>query len=238
MMQAETIDSAHNANCRCPARSQHALFRFLFYNPGTTLRLAAKETGMTYLAARLAKHRLTRRPDISRLCPECFRPALVGLVCGSCGAELGAFTLPQGIRFEETSPVHSIQPLNGLGSATPYQGGRDSEGNWRPLKMQYGGRNIAHFVERPTDPLLERCRSLLWEELKGPMFKDGIVEEASRLLTREVSSFRARFPGLLRSKGLADQLVRNVVDLLRLRYPNRFAVSSPTPVLESEENTG
>jgi hypothetical protein len=221
------IDSAHNATCQCHAHSQHRLFRFLFYNPGVTLRLAAKETGMTYLAARLAKHRLTRRPDISRLCPECFKPALVGLVCGSCGAELAAPTLPQGIRFSEVSPVYRIQPLGGLGSSVQYS----------QLRLQYGGRNVAHLVERPPDPLLERCRSLLWSELKGPMFEDRIVEEASQLLARHVSEFRARFPALVRSRGLANQLVENIMSLLRLRYPNRFAVSPPTPVLESEENT-
>jgi hypothetical protein len=223
-MMLEITDGAYNATCQCHAHSQHRLFRFLFYNPGTTLRLAAKETGMTYLAARLAKHRLTRRPDISRRCPECFRPNLQGLVCTNCGAELDIPNLPQGIKFEETLPVHTIQPLRGLGSSVQYS----------QLHLQYGGQNISHLVERPQDALLERCRSLLWEELKGPMFRDEIVEEASRLLTREVSEFRSRFPGLVRSKGLADQLVRNVVDLLRLRYPNCFAVSPPTPVLKSE----
>jgi hypothetical protein len=224
MMQTEIISGVHSSTCRCHARSQHALFRFLWNNPGVSLKLAAKETSMTYLAARLAKHRLTRRPDISRLCPECFKPALVGLVCGSCGAELAVPTLPQGIRFEETSPIHTIQPGAGLGSLTDYRG----------LHLLYGARNLSHLIERPQDPLLERCRSLLWSELKGPMFRDEIVEEASRLLMREVSEFRARFPGLLRSKGLADQLVRNVVDLLRLRYPNSFAVSPPMRVLKSE----
>jgi hypothetical protein len=223
MMQTEIISGVHNANCRCAARSQHALFRFLFYNPGTTLRLAAKKTGMTYLAARLAKHRLTRRPDISRLCPECFKPALVGLVCGSCGAELAVPTLPQGLRFSEVSPVYRIQPLGGLGSSVQYS----------QLHLQYGGRNVAHLVERPPDQLLERCRSLLWSELKGPMFEDRIVEEASQLLARHVSEFRARFPALVRSKGLAGQLVRNVVDLLRLRYPSSFGVSPPMRVLEA-----
>jgi hypothetical protein len=65
------------------------------------------------------------------------------------------------------------------------------------------------------------------------MFEDSIVQEATRLLVREVSRFRARYPALVRSKGLAGQLVRNVVSLLRLRYPNRFTNESGT-ILEVE----
>jgi hypothetical protein len=41
------------------------------------------------------------------------------------------------------------------------------------LHLQYGGRNIKHLVEHPSDDLLERARSELWEELKGPMPTDA-----------------------------------------------------------------
>jgi len=201
--------------CRCGAHSQHAVYRFLFNNPGVSLKLAAKELGMSYLAVRLAKHRLIRRPDISRLCPQCFSPSFFNLVCANCGFEGDRPMLPA-IIFETQAPIHSIQPGAGLGSSTDYRG----------LHLQYGARNVQHLAERPQDPLLERCRSLLWEELKSAMLSDGVTEEASRLLVRHVSEFRARFPSLLRAQGLASQLVENVMELLRLRYPNRFGVSA------------
>jgi hypothetical protein len=188
------------------------------------LKVAARELQMTYLAVRLAKCRLTKRPDLSRRCPECWKPSLQGLVCASCGAELDQpFDLSE--LFDSQSPVHQIHPLSGLGSVTNYQN----------LKFAYGGKNIRHLAERPENALLERCRSLLWQELKGPMFRDGIVEEANQLLSRSVSEFQSRFPNLLRSKGVADQLVKNVLGLLRFRYPNRFSVSLATPPLVGEE---
>jgi hypothetical protein len=215
MMDITSIYTPREA-CRCGAHSQHAVYRFLFDNPGASLKLVAKELGMTYLAVRLAKHRLIRRPDISRLCPQCFSPSFFNLACSRCGFEGDRPLLPEGVRFELTSPVHMIQPGAGLGSSTDYRG----------LHLQYGARNVQHLAERPQDPLLERCRSLLWEELKSAMLSDGVTEEASRLLVRHVSEFRARFPSLLRAQGLASQLVENVMELLRLRYPNRFGVSA------------
>lgn len=179
--------------------------------------MVARELRMTYLAVRLAKSRLTKRPGLYRLCPECFRPTLQGLVCVDCGVESNQpFEL--GELFDSQSPVHQIQPLSGLGSVTDYRG----------LRFAYGGLNIRHLAERPENALLEKCRSILWQELKGPMLSDGIVEEANQLLSRSVSEFQSRFPNLLRSKGVADQLVENVLDLMRLRYPNRFGVSGET----------
>lgn len=219
------IDEARleGSGCRCHAHSQHTVYRFLFRNPGTSLKAAAGELHMSHLAVRLAKSRLKKRTNLSRLCPECFEPSLQGLTCGNCGVELDEpFALGQ--TFESQSPVHSIQPLGGLGSVTDYS----------RLGLQYGGSNVRHLAERPENALLEKCRSMLWQELKGPMFRDGVVEEANQLLTRHVSEFQGRFPTLLRSKGVAAQLVENVTDLLKLRYPNCFAVSAETRVLVSE----
>jgi hypothetical protein len=131
--------------------------------------------------------------------------------------------MPDGV--EDASLVHRIQPLDGLGSSTAYQGGPDAAGNWAPMKMHYGGLNIKHNVERPANRLLENCRSLLWQELKGPMPRDEIVEEANRLLTREVRMFQAQHAPLVRSKKLAEHLVSRVVEVLKLRYPGCFTVS-------------
>jgi hypothetical protein len=215
--------------CRCKRHKQHIFFRFLWNNPGVTLKAAAKELHISYDNARQLHHRLLSYPNLHKRCPECFRPNLQGLVCTNCGAELDIPNLPQGIKFEETSPVHTIQPLNGLGSVTPYQGGRDSEGNWRPLKMQYGGRNVQHLVEVTKNSLLERCKSELWERLKEVMPEDSVTEEASRLLAREVLEFQARYPPLARSGNATRALVDNVMKLMTLRYPGLRKGDNVTP---------
>lgn len=204
--------------CPCGAHSQHRVFAYLMANPGVSLKIAAKELGMTHLAVRLASHRLKQR-NTSRLCPSCFEEALEGLTCRNCGAALDSEPVLSEV-YDSQTAVYVIQPLGGLGSVT----------NYSALHLQYGALNIKHEVEKPTDPLLERAKSLLWAELKGPMFDDRVVEESTRLLAREVSLFRAKFPNLVRSKGLAQQLVENIVTLLKVRYPNRF----PRQVLEVE----
>ena len=202
--------------CACGSHSQHRLYRYLFENPGAPLKAAARELGMTYNAVKIAHFRLKPR-NLSRLCPYCFQEALEGLVCRRCGAELDAPLLlsTEGMTTQET--VHVIQPGAGLGSKTNYNG----------LHFQYGALNVKHLAEHPDDSLLERAKSKLWEELKGPMFEDRVVEEATRLLTKEVSQFRAKYPELVRARGVSSQLVSNVVALLRLRYPNRFEKASP-----------
>jgi len=200
------------------------VYRFLFHNPGVPCNVVARELGMSHLAVRLAKSRLRKRKSIQLYCPECFKPKLQDWVCSNCGVELDQVpVLPEGV--EDTSLVHRIQPLDGLGSSTAYQGGLDAAGNWAPMRMQYGGLNIKHKVERPANRLLENCRSILWQELKGPMLRDEIVEEANRLLTREVRMFQAQHAPLVRSKNLAEHLVSRVVEVLKLRYPGCFTVS-------------
>ena len=195
--------------CRCRAHTQHVLFRWLWHNPGGTLKVASQELHISYDVVRYAKSRLNRRGDLHLRCPECFKPALQGLVCSSCGAELDQPRIPIQGYFDSLSPVHVIQAGNGLGSETDYQG----------LGLTYGHRNIRHLVERPEDPFLERAKSELWQELKEVMPSDGVVEEAARLLSREVHDFAARYPDLCRAKGLSRQLVENILALMRLRYP-------------------
>ena len=48
---------------------------------------------------------------------------------------------------------------------------------------------------------------------------DSVAEEATKLLLKEIAEFRARYPVLTRAKGAGNQLVRNVVIRLALRYP-------------------
>ena len=48
---------------------------------------------------------------------------------------------------------------------------------------------------------------------------DLVVEESTRMLVKEVIEFRVRYPGLVRAKGVGNQLVLNVIKRLALRYP-------------------
>jgi hypothetical protein len=169
-----------------------------------------RELRMSHCNARQARARLKKRQDLDRLCPECFQPRLTGPGCLSCGFSKDEDTvLPAESAIDSHSVVYSIQPLGGLGSVTDYDA----------LRPAYGGRNIAHLVEKPTDPLLERCKSELWQQLKEVMPPDSVVEEATRLLTKEVREFKTRFPALAHSTKAKQQLVDNVLKLLAVRYP-------------------
>lgn len=195
--------------CKCGVHRQHVLFRFLWNNPGVSLKTAAEELHLSYPNVRMIKTRLMRRSSLDRLCPECFRHSLQGLTCSNCGFEADRPNIPIEVSFKNQSPVHSIQPQNGLGTDTDYT----------KLGLSYGGRNIAHLVETSEDPLLERCKSLLWEILKGAVLSDQIVEEATRLLTKEVKEFEHKYSDLVRSTKLAKQLVKRVLYQVALRYP-------------------
>jgi hypothetical protein len=191
------------------ARSQTKVYRYLWHNPGTSLKAAAKELHLSYAAVRLAKSRLCRRKDIHLLCPECFKPSLRSGLCHGCGYELDRPHIPLTPDFESQSPRYAIQPKNGLGSQTDYN----------RLGLRYGGDNIRHLVERVENPLLERARSELWQALKEVMPPDGVVEEANRVLTKDVLEFQARYPSLVRSPKATRQLVDNVLSVLAFRYP-------------------
>ena len=207
-------ESAYPRVCPCGKHALHELYSFYWKYPGLFgtrggLVSAAKDLHVNYTTLKVTASRLRRLSDISKRCPDCFSPSLEGLTCRNCGVELDAPRLPDGIRFEETSPVHSIQPLNGLGGSTDYMS----------LGLSYGARNVQHLVERPEDSFVETCKSRLWQELKEAMPSDGVTEEAARMLTKEIVEFRTHYPGLTWAKGAGDQLVRNVVSRLALRYP-------------------
>lgn len=195
--------------CKCGVHRQHTLFRYLWNNFGVSDRMAAKELHLSYPNVRMIKTRLMRRSGLDRLCPECFRPSLQDLTCSNCGFEADRPNIPIEVSFKNQSPVYSIQPQNGLGTDTDYT----------RLGLSYGGRNIAHLVETSEDPLLERCKSLLWEVLKGAAPSDQIVDEATRLLTKEVKEYEHKYSDLVRSTKLAKQLVKRVLYQIALRYP-------------------
>ena len=200
--------------CDCGAHSQHLVFRYQICHPSVPLKAVAKAIGISYAAVRLAASRSRRRADLSRRCPECFRPTLRDLVCTSCGVELDRPNLPLAAHFDEQSPVHTIHPGNGLGSEIVPKSDRFGR-----LSLAYGGQNISHLVHNVEDPLMERAKSRLWEVLKGPMLQDGVVEEATRLLMKDIVEFEHIYPDLVRGHRVADQLVSNSVRRLVLRYP-------------------
>lgn len=208
------IDLGQSRECKCGKHALHRLYSFYWkypdlYDTRGGLVQAARELHVNYGTLKKTAFRLRRLPDISRRCPVCFEPKLEGLTCRNCGAELDKPALPDGVRFEETSPVHSIQPLNGLGSVTDY----------RRLGLSYGARSVQHLVERPKDSFVESCRSELLDWLKEVMPPDSVTEEANRLLTKEIIEFRGRYPELVRAKGAKSQIVANLVGRLALRYP-------------------
>ena len=223
MLTSEYASQTYNWNdCKCQSHSLHVLFAYLIANPGGNLKDAARVLRISHQAARQRASRLKRRPDLSRLCPGCFSPSLFRGVCQSCGFELDGPDVPLVVDFESQSPRYSIQPLSGLGGKTDYLS----------LRFQYGGRNISHLVERPGDPLLERCKSELWAALKEVMPPDEVTEEATRLLTREVREFESRYPALVNSTKTKGQIVSNVLRVMQLRYPALRKCDRVTYILE------
>lgn len=233
----QNIPSGYNSQlggpaspCKCGVHRQHVLFRYLWNNPGVSLKIAAGELRLSYPNVRMIKTRLMRRSSLDRLCPECFNHSLQGLMCSNCGYEADRPNIPIEVSFKNQSPVYSIQPQNGLGTDTDYT----------RLGLSYGGRNIAHLVETSEDPLLERCKSLLWEVLKGATPSDQIVEEATRLLIKEVKEFEHKYSDLIRSTKLTKQLVKRVLCQVALRYPfmkrNIATFDNGLDILNGEKN--
>jgi len=197
-------------DCRCGAHIQHLVYKYLFNHPSASLKAAAKVLHVSYASARQAKSRYQRRANPNLRCPECFQPALRVEGCTSCGFEIDK----PGLKFEadskSQSPTHVIRPQGGLGTEVDYN----------KLGLCYGGNNIAHIVEKASDPLIERCKSDMWGKLKEVMPADGVVDEATKLLTREIAELRQKYPALAKSTKARSQLVVNVLKILSLRYPS------------------
>ena len=210
-MIAEHLLRQRDTNSQGKAPVQHAVFRWLWRHPNATEKECAEALHISHAAVRVAMFKIRKYKRVDRLCPECFTESMSGLVCTHCGAdftsEAQGVSLPE---FSSQSPIHSIQPLGGLGSVTDY----------RTLKPKYGALNIAHLVDDKADTMVEKARSLLWQELKSYMLPDAEVEAATRMLLKEIADFRAKYPGLLRSKGLAAEMVNVVLARIRLQRPN------------------
>lgn len=207
----KTLDSPQTLpfphKCRCGAHSQHRLFKFRFENPSASLKEASAALHLRYANVRRIASRLNRK-DLSRYCPECFRPTLLNNHCESCGFEAERV----GVDFEgkPSTPGTSltvVTPTN-LGSLCDYSA----------LGLGYGSRNIAHIVERPTDAFMTKCVTRLRNELERMRVPEIRIAEATSLTIKEIKQFRYRYPLLVRSKVLCDQFVQNSIKLYELRF--------------------
>lgn len=156
-----------------------------------------------------AFHRLRQR-DLSRYCPECFRPRLLNGVCENCGFEPSTPVLPVEVRDDSQSPTNNLHPGNELGSEVDYT----------RLGFVNHGLVLKRRIERGIeDPLIKAVKSDIENELKRSYPSEVITDEAGRLAIKEVVEFRARYPGLATSKNVRKQLAENVISRLRLLHP-------------------
>ena len=211
--------SKHN-DCICGAPAQHLVYRVLWYHPGLPLREVASYLRLSYDSTKQAASRMRRQKDLVRRCPWCWEPTFFQLVCRKCGFDgrdhqAGPASMAD---FQSSSPVYRVQPNGSLGSFTAYQGGADAAGDWAPMRMHYGGRNIQHMVEKPKDARFERLRSRLWQGLKSKMPSDSVCEEAVGMLYREYS-VALTYPGIKSWRGFSDAVLGRVWNRLRLMYP-------------------
>ncbi len=195
--------------CKCRAHRLHRVFQFAWGNPSATRKDAAHSLKMSEPNVRGAFHRLRQR-DLSRYCPECFRPKLLNGVCENCGFEPEAPLYPQEVLTDSQSSTNNLHPGNELGTEVDYLS----------LGFVNHGLILKRRIERGIeDPLIVGVKSDIENELKRFYPSDAITDEAGRLAIKEVLEFRARYPGLATSKNVRKQLAENAINRLRLLHP-------------------
>jgi hypothetical protein len=195
--------------CRCGAHRLHKVLRFAWENPSASRKECAKYLKLSEENVRAAFF-LLRKRDPARLCPECFRPALLGGVCQNCGFEPSAPSLPLEVMPDSQSPTNHIHAGSLLGSVTDYAAIGFTN---HPLVIS---RRIDRGVE---ESLIRGVKSDVENELKRSFPSEAITDEAGRLCLKEVFEFRQRYPGLASSKNVRRQLAENVIARLRFLHP-------------------
>ena len=210
MIAAEYAQQAYIQNgCKCGAHRLHAVFRFAWENPSASRKDAARALKLSLVNVKGAYHRLRQR-DLTRTCPECFRPALLCGVCQNCGFEPSAPVLPIFVSPDSQSPTNNLHPGNELGSEVDYSA----------LGFVNHGLVLKRRIERGIeDSLTIGVKSDVENELKRTFPSEAITDEAGRLAIKEVLEFRARYPALASLKNLRRQLASNVIARLRLLHP-------------------
>ena len=198
--------------CRCGAHRLHRVFQFYWSNPSASRKAAGQALKLSPGNVREALWELRRR-DLSRTCPECFGPLLVGGVCQKCGFEPFEPVLPVEVMPDSQHPSNALHPGNMLGSSIDY----------KEIAKAYGWSNQGFVLQRKMDrqietPLLDVIRSDVANALDGGT-KPEITEEAGRLCIKEWREFQARYPRMSSSKLARRQLTENVLGRLWLLHP-------------------
>ncbi len=184
------------------ARTQRAVFAYMYFNPRSTLKQVAKAIGVSHLSARLAWSRLKAHHDITKLCPECFSEALYDGVCHNCG-----FVAEQDVEFE---PLQQFQEEH----ETVYN--LKKEG----LKLKSNAAVIQNFLDHGfkghrSERKFERLKEKLKNQLMNYSNTPEVEAIALRILNSEYRKFRTDYPELLSKHGTDDLIVRNVLKRLR-----------------------
>ena len=213
-MTLEYASPLYNGHdCRCGAHRLHRVFQFYWSHPSAQQKIAAQMLGIKLGNLKEALW-LLRHRDLSKVCPECFRPLLVGGACEGCGFEPFEPVLPVDIMPDSQHPTNSLHPGSMLGSVTDY----------REVAKAYGFSNQGFVLKRKMDrqietPLVDAIRSDVANALDGGS-RPEIAEEAGRLVLKEVAEFKARYPEMVSSKLARGQLTENVLARLCLLHPS------------------
>ena len=193
------------------ARTQRALFAYMFFHPESTLKEAAKALGVSYLSARLAWSRIKRNYNIASLCPICFNESFDGKVCHVCGFEFEKEEAPDpSLKFpEEHETVYALK-----------NGGLKLASNASVIQNLLDHSFKGHKNERK----FERLKEKLERELMKYNTEPAVEPIALRILRSEYSKFKFDYPELLSKHGTDDLIVRNVIKRLR---PWLAPLSSP-----------
>jgi len=195
--------------CKCGAHRLHRVLRFAWENPSASRKDCAKNLKMSYSNVLGAFYRLKKR-DITRYCMECNKPTLSDGVCVICGVEREAPSIPIDVLRDSQSPTNWLHPGMLLGSETDYD----------RIGFVNHGFVLKRRIERGIeDPLIVAVKSEVENELKRTFPSEAITDEAGRLVVKEVLEFKAKYPGLARSKNVRNQLAENVVKRLWLLHP-------------------
>ncbi len=177
-------------DCRCGAHRQHKVFQFMWNNPSARRRDAARALKISESNVWSAIHRLRKR-DLSRRCPECFRPNLFNGVCENCGFEPFVPSIPENVKMDSQSPTNFIHAGNLLGSKVAYS----------ELGLTNHELVLKRRLERGIeDSLIRNVKSDVENELKRTYPNEAITDEAGRLVVKEILEFRRKYPALRRPR--------------------------------------
>lgn len=198
-----------SGGCRCGAHRLHRVWQYLWAHPSAKRKDAAKALNISLTNVWASVHQIKMR-DPERLCPDCFKPEVYNGVCHACGAERDTPNVPLGIMGDYQSPTNNLHPGNELGTEVDYTS----------IGFVNHGMILKRRIERGIeDPLTIGVKSDVQNELKRLFPEESITNEAGRLCIKEVTEFRARYPGLARSKNVRKQLTENVMARMQLLHP-------------------